>query len=415
MWELKTHIKAVMAIVNYTYKFRIYPDKEQAVLLAKHFGCHRFIYNRFLGERIAYYLEHKETDAEKKSLNYYDQAKKLTELKKEFVWLKEPNSQSLQFALSCLETAYNNFFAGRTKFPKFHSKRGKQSFTAPQNVKIVNGKLTLPKFKEGIVCKFHREVEGEIKTCTITKNPSGQYHASILVERDIEQLPKLKKSVGVDLGIKTLAVCSDGRKYDNIKPYRTLETRLSKLNKWFARTTKGTALHERVRLKIAKLYQHITNIRDDYLHKISRKLVDENQTICLEDLNVKGMMANRKQSKSVWDCSWSKLVTMVKYKAEWYGREVVQVSRWFPSSKTCSKCHYVKQDLTLEDREWVCPKCGVKHDRDFNAAVNIKQQGLNLLNRGKHGDSVGTGSKTKASGQKPLKRHSGMKHEAPTL
>lgn len=403
MWEVKTRIKVVMAIVNYTYKFRLYPDKEQAILLAKHFGCHRFVYNHFLAERINYYLEHKETDAEKKSLNYYDQAKKLTGLKKEFVWLKEPNSQSLQFVLSCLETAYNNFFNGRAKLPKFHSKKGKQTFTAPQNVEIRNGKLSIPKFKDGIKCKFHREIEGEIKTCTISKNPSGQYHASILVERDMKKLPKLKKSVGVDLGIKTLAVCSDGRKYDNIKPYRTLEARLKKLNQWFSRTTKGTTLHERVKRKIAKLYQHITNIRDDYLHKISRQLVDENQIILLEDLSVKGLIANRKQSKSVWDCSWSKLITMVKYKAEWYGREVVQISRWFPSSKTCSKCHYVKQDLTLEDREWVCPKCGVKHDRDYNAAVNIKQQGLNLLNRRNCEGSVGTGSKTKESGQKPLK------------
>jgi putative transposase len=404
-----------MAIVNYTYKFRLYPNEEQVVLLAKHFGCNRFVYNHFLAERINYYMEHKESDAEKKSLNYYDQAKKLTELKKEYIWLKEPNSQSLQFALSCLETAYNNFFNGRTKFPRFHSKRNKQSFTAPQSVEIRNGKLRIPKFKGGIKCKFHREVVGEIKTCTISKNPSGQYFASILVERDIEQLPKLKKSVGVDLGIKTLAVCSDGTKYENIKPYRTLEARLKKLNQWFSRTTKGTTLHEKVRKKIAKLYQKISNIRDNYLHKISRKLVDENQIICLEDLNVKGLMANRKQSKSVWDCSWSKLITIVKYKADWYGREVVQISRWFPSSKTCNVCHYVKQDLTLEGRKWYCPKCGTTHDRDYNASLNIEQQGLNLLNRRNCGDRLGTGSKTDASGLKPLKRRSGMKQEAPTL
>lgn len=305
--------------------------------------------------------------------------------------------------------------AGRTRFPKFHNKRGKQSFTAPQSVEIRNGKLSIPKFKKGIKCKFHREIVGEIKTCTISKNPAGQYHACILVERDIEKLPKLKKVVGVDLGIKTLAVCSDGKKYKNIKPYRTLEARLAKLNQWFSRTTKGTGLHEKVRRKIAKLYQRITNIRDDYLHKVSRKLIDENQVICLEDLNVKGMMANRRQSKSVGDCSWAKLVNMVKYKADWYGREVVQISRWFPSSKTCIVCHYVKDDLTLDDREWDCPRCGTHHDRDHNASVNIRQQGLNLLNRRNYGASLGTGSKTVKGGRRPLKWHPGMKQEAPTL
>jgi putative transposase len=406
--------KVIMAIVNYTYKFRLSPNKEQRVLLAKHFGCQRFIYNHFLRERIDYYLGHKENDSEKKSLNYYDQANKLTKLKKEYVWLKEPNSQSLQFAITCLETAYNNFFNGRARFPKFKKKHGKQSFTAPQSVEIRNGKLSIPKFKKGIKCKFHREIVGEIKTCTISRNPSGQYHASILVERDIKKLPKLKKSIGVDLGIKTLAVCSDGTKYENIKPYRTLEKRLAKLQRWFSRTTKGTNLHEKVRRKIAKLYQHITNIRDDYLHKISRRLVDENQIICLEDLNVKGMLANRKQSKSVWDCSWSKLITMIKYKAEWYGREVAQISRWFPSSKTCNVCHYVKDDLTLKDREWLCPKCGTNHDRDFNASLNIEQQGLNLLNRRNYGGRLGTGSTMKVDFN-PLLRHSGMKQEAPSL
>ena len=400
---------------NYTYKFRLYPNQEHQVLLAKHFGCHRFVYNYFLNERINYYLEHKETDSKKKSLNYYDQAKTLTALKKEKEWLREPNSQALQFALTCLEASYNNFFSGRTRFPKFHSKRGKQSFTVPQNVEVKDGKLSLPKFKEGIKCKFHRDIEGTIKTCTVSKNPAGQYFACIVVERPIMKLPKSKKTVGVDLGIKTFAVCSNGQVFKNIKPYRTLEARLNKLNQWFARTTKGTNLHEKVRRKIARLYQRITNIRNDYLHKVSRKLIDENQVICLENLNVKGMMANHKRAKSVMDCSWSKFTVMVKYKANWYGRDVVQVSRWFPSSKTCHHCHYVKQNLTLDEREWDCPKCGRHHDRDYNASQNIHQQGLNLLNRGDHGGSLGTGSKTIKNGSKPFKRHSGMKQEAPTL
>jgi len=397
---------------HYTYKFRLYPNTEQQVLLAKHFGCHRFIYNHYLEQRMKFYLEHKEDT--KKGLNYYDQAADLTKLKDELPWLREVYSQSLQFALKCLETAYNNFFTKRAKFPKFHSRKCKQSFTIPQNTEIRDGKLSIPKFKDGIKCKFHREVVGKIKTCTVSKNPSGQYFACIVVERDMEQLPKLDKVVGIDLGLKTLAVCSDGVKYENIKPFRTLEHRFVKLQQWFARTTVGTKLHEKLRVKIAKLHQRILNIRNDYLHKVSTKIISENQVIVLEDLSVKGMIRNRRRSKSVWDVAWAKFVNMLTYKAQWYGREVVQISRWFPSSKMCHDCNYVKGDLQLSDREWDCPKCGKHHDRDFNASQNILTQGLNLINnRGKHGDGVGTGIAHKAA--KSAKKHSGSKHEAPTL
>ena len=352
---------------SYTYKFRLYPTQDQEVLLSKHFGCVRFIYNHFLDQRVSAYLN------SKKTLNYYDNAKDLTHLKKDKTWLKEVNSQSLQFTLKCLEGAYGKFFAKSAKFPKFKSRKSKQSFCVPQHGKVKDGRLYIVKFREGIEIKVHRPIEGEVKHITVSRNAAGQYFACICVEREISRLPPKTKAVGVDLGLKTLAVQSDGKTYPNIRPYRTLEARLAKLQQWFSRTTKGTKLHERIRKRIAKLYQRITNIRNDHLNKVSWQIVRDNGTIVLEDLNIKGMMKNHCLAKSVADVSLADLVRMIKYKAAWYGRTVLQVDRWFPSSKTCAECGYIKQDLTLSDREWVCPRCGVKHDRDLNAANNIKK------------------------------------------
>lgn len=357
-------------MANYTYKYRIYPNENQQVLLNKHFGCVRFIYNHFLNQRVNAYMN------QQKALNYYDNAASLTELKKELVWLKEVNSQSLQFSLKCLEGAYGKFFARSVKFPRFKSKKSKQSFCVPQHGKIEDNLLFIGKFKQGIKIVIDRPIVGEIKHITISKNPSGQYFACVCVEREIKKLPPKTKVVGIDLGIKTLVVQSDGKTYKNIRPYRTLEKRLAKLQQWFARTTKGTNLHEKIRLRIAKLYQKISNIRNDHLQKVSWQIVKNNGVIVLEDLNVKGMMKNHCLAKSIADVSFSELVRMIKYKAEWYGRTVMQIDRWFPSSKTCNNCNYVKQDLTLEDREWICPRCEVKHDRDINAAKNIRKQGI---------------------------------------
>ena len=241
--------------------------------------------------------------------------------------------------------------------------------------------MFFPKFKEGIVVDQHRLIEGEIKNATISRTPSGRYFACIGVERDIKELEKTSASVGVDIGIKSLAVTSDGYTFPNIKPFRTLETKIKTLNKALSRTTKDSKGREKARKRLAKVYEKIADIRSDHLHKISRKLVDENQIIVLEDLNIKVMMTNRKLSKSIWDCSLSELVRQIKYKAEWFGRTVVQIDRWFPSSKTCSCCGYIKDDLTLADREWTCTHCNVHHDRDKNAATNILVQGLNSLNK----------------------------------
>lgn len=378
-----------MELTDYTYKFRIYPTPEQEVKLAKHFGSVRWCYNYFLNKRVKHYMTTKEQDLEKKSLNYNDDAKALTELKQktETKWLNEVNSQSLQHALKHLDSSFNRFFKKLAKFPKFKSKNNKQSFRIPQHVKVENNKLHIVKFKEGVEINLHRPIEGEIRNATITKNSAGQYHVSIGVQREIKKLEPNDNIIGIDLGLKTLVTCSDGIVFENIRPYKTLQARRRILAKNVSRALKGSKGREKARNKLAKLDNHIHNIRHNHLHKVSHKIVSENQTIIMEDLNVSGMMKNRKLSKSVWDCSLSELVRQISYKSKWYGREFLQVSRWFPSSKTCSNCSYINDNLTLNDREWKCPRCETLHDRDFNASVNIKRQGLNEHNRGNHGDS----------------------------
>lgn len=376
-----------MELTDYTYKFRLYPTPEQEVKLTKHFGCVRWCYNFFLDKRIKYYANAKEQDVKKKSLNYNDNSKELTELKKEKEWLNEVNAQSLQHALKHLDSSFNRFFKKLSKFPKFKRKNNKQSFRIPQSIKVENNKLYINKFREGVEINLHRQIEGEIRNATITKNCAGQYHVSIGVQREIKKLEHNDKIIGIDLGIKTLATCLDGIIFKNIKPYRTLEKRRCILAKNFSRAVKGSNGREKARKKLAKLDNRIRNIRQNHLHKVSHKIVSENQTIIMEDLNVSGMTKNRKLSKSIWDCSLYELVRQISYKSKWYGREFLQVSRWFPSSKTCSNCGYINDSLTLADREWKCPRCEVLHDRDLNASINIKIQVLNENNRGNHGDS----------------------------
>jgi putative transposase len=238
------------------------------------------------------------------------------------------------------------------------------------------------------------------KHATVSKNKAGPYFVSICVEKEIEPLPKVDKTVGIDLGLKDLAIQSDGIKYRNIKPYKTLHAQLKKLQQRFSRTTKNketgrwSKRHEKLRTRIVKLYQRMMNIRQDYLHKVSTQMIRENQTICLEDLSVRNLMRNHSLAGAFGDVALSELVRMIEYKAGWYGREVVKIDRFFPSSKTCFYCLYVNQGLTLSDREWLCPRCGKAHDRDLNAAMNIKREGLNLLNRRNDGDGSGSGSKT---------------------
>lgn len=353
----------------YSYHFRLLPNNAQRVLLAKYFGATRYVYNYFLNHRKDKYLNSKQ------SSNYAEDCKTLTELKKTLLWMKEVGSQSLQYPLKCLVAAYNNFFCGRGKFPKFKSKHGRQSFRIPQNTKIGDNHLYIPKFLEGIKMIKHREVEGTIKFATISRNKSGQYHVSITVERDIQLLPKTTKEVGIDLGIKTLATCSDGKTYENIKPYRTLKRRVKILQRRQGGKKKGSKNRERARRKLAKIHQKIKNIRTDHLHKTTTKIINENQVIYLETLSAKNMMKNHCLAGAIADASFHEINRQLEYKAKWYGREIVRLDRWFPSSKTCCNCGWINQGLKLKDRTWLCQGCGEKVDRDLNAARMIEKQG----------------------------------------
>jgi putative transposase len=364
-------------LMNKAYNFRIYPSNEQKELFAQHFGSCRFVYNYFLRQRIDFYASNK--GKEKQGLTYYDTAKMLTELKNlpEYVWLKGVNSQSLQQSLRRLDVAYNNFFNKRTDFPKFKNKRNKQSFCVPQNFSIDTKTcmLSIPKF-DPIKIILHREIEGTVKSVNISKTPSGKYFASILCE--IEKTIKPKKrgnQIGIDLGLKSFFVSSNGEKVDHPQYLRKSEKKLVKLQRLHSRKVKGSNGRNKSRIKVAHMHEKISNQRTDFLHKLSHRLVSENQAIFAEDLHVKGIMVNRHLAKSVADSGWFEFVRQIKYKAEWNGVYFRQIDRFFPSSKRCNSCGWINESLSLKDREWTCQGCGQVVDRDFNAAQNILQFG----------------------------------------
>lgn len=367
-----------MKLVNKTYKFRIYPNEEQEILLSKHFGCSRFVYNYFLNERKEQYQKDKKSD------NYYKQAKILTDLKKkeEYEWLKEVNSQTIQFALRSLDTAYVNFFRGTAQFPKFKSRKHKNTFTIPQFGVVKDGKILIPKFKDGIKVNLDkREIKGKVGKMNITKTPTGKYYVSIFTEQEIEQLPKTNKKVGIDLGLKDFVITSDGIKFKNNRYTKKYSRKLKKAQQHLSRKKKGSNGFEKQKIKVAKIHEKISSCRLDTLHKVSYQLVKENDLIVVEDLNVKGMVKNPKLSKHISDVSWGNFVNLLNYKCDWYGKELVKVNRFYPSSKNCNFCGWINQNLKLSDREWNC-KCGEKHDRDLNASKNILKEGLKIYGRG---------------------------------
>jgi len=391
-----------MKMVNKTYKFRIYPTAEQETLLAKHFGCTRYVYNHFLNERKEQYQRDKKSD------NYYKQAAALTKLKKEegTKWLKEVNSQSLQFALRSLDTAFLNFFRGNAQFPKFKSKKHKNTFTIPQFGKLEDGKIIIPKFKDGIKVKLHREVKGKIGKMSITKTPTGKYYVSIFTEQIIDELPKTNKQVGIDLGLKDFVITSDNKKFKNNRYTKKYAKQLKKAQQHLSRKQKGSNGFEKQRLKVAKIHEKIASCRLDTLHKVSHKLVNEFDVIVCEDLNVKGMIKNHKLSKHISDASWGNFVRLLQYKCDWYGKELVKVNRFYPSSKTCGDCGWINQELKLSDREWTCKSCGVVHDRDVNASRNILKEGLKIISGGTLDNTDGDSNKTS------VKKHKSVKSEA---
>jgi len=363
------------------------------------------VYNTFLNQRIEQYKLTGKSD------NYYAQAKTLTALKKqeETAWLTEVNAQTLQFAIRSLEAAYNNFFKKRAKFPNFKSKHSKNSFTVPQSASVAGGRLFIPKFKEGIKCRVHREIKGKIGKVTITKTTSGKYFVSVFTEEEyITPLKKTGKSIGVDMGLKDLLITSEGETFKNNRYTRRYECKLAKAQQHLSRKIKGSKGFENQRLKVARLHEKIANSRVDYLHKCSISLVRRYDIICIEDLNVIGMTRNHRLSKSISDASWGKFVSMLTYKAEWNNKKVVKVDRYFPSSQTCNVCGYVNKDIkNLSVREWECPHCHTHHDRDINAAINILHFGLNNISAGTVDYTGGEGVRADL-----LESHSSEKPEA---
>jgi len=354
------------------YKYRIYPNKLQKELIHKHYGSSRFVYNLALETKQMAYA------GSKVNLNCFDLIKQLPELKKECEWLKEVNSQSLQQSIQNMDIAFKKFFKG-TGFPKFKSKSNRGSFSVPQNVIVENNLLIIPKFKEGIKIKLHREIKGTIKSATVSVTSTGKYFVSILVNT-FEDIPdkapiKEKTTIGVDLGIKDFAITSEGEVFDNPKYLKKAQSKLKYLQRKYSKH-KG----KRTRLKLAKLHEKVVNKRKDFLHKTSTKLIRENQTIALETLSVKNMLENRSLAQSISDVSWSTFVTMLEYKAEWNGNNILRIGQFAPSSKTCSNCGSINKELTLKDREWTCKGCSAVLDRDVNAACNIKSFALkNIL------------------------------------
>lgn len=316
-----------------------------------------------------------------KTLNYNQCAGNVIAMKKgDHQWLKEVNSQALQQSLMNLETAYGNFFRKKSKFPKFKKKSNHQSFRVPQHIILRDNKIQIPKFKDGIPIVLHRPILGEIKSATFSRTPSNKYFVSILCEVPRKSKPKTGKSVGIDLGITDFIITSDGEKVKNPNFNRNLKQKLSKAQKHLSRKTKGSNRYKKQRIKIARIHEKITNSRKDFQHKLSTNLIDRYDTISLEDLSVKNMIKNHKLSYSIGDSSWSSFVSMLEYKAQWYGKRVVKIDRWYPSSKTCSSCDHIIDKLPLSVRKWKCPKCGSDHQRDVNAAKNIYRQGLAITN-----------------------------------
>src|SRR5436305_2117749 len=356
------------------YKYRMYPTEEQANILARTFGCCRYAYNWALRARTDAFFQRGER------LYYNQLAGMLTDLKKqeETAWLSEVSSVPLQQALRHLDTAFRNFFEGRAEYPTFHKKHDVQAATYAANAFRWDGhSLTLARMDAPLAIHWSRPLPTGCQptSVTISKDGADRYFVSILVEEDIQHLPIVKKQVGLDLGLKSMVITSDGQTYGNPKFFAQDEKKLAKAQRRHAKKQKGSQNRRKAQLKVARIHARIADRRRDYQQKLSTQIIRENQVVCLESLQVKNMVKNHCLAKAISDVGWSEFVSQLEYKAEWYGRTLVKIDKWYPSSKRCFDCGHVLDSLSLDIRVWTCPECGVVHDRDLNAACNIHAVG----------------------------------------
>jgi putative transposase len=359
------------------YQYRIYPTDEQKKIFARTFGCARFVYNWALRLRTdAYYQE-------QKRIYYAETSARLTALKKhpEYAWLNEVAAVPLQQSLRHLDRAFTNFFEGRAHYPKFKSRHGEQAATYIGTAFKWDGHaLTLAKMDEPLDIVWSRPLPDSCKptTVTVTKDTAGRYFVSILVEEEIKSLPVIYKQIGLDLGLKSMVIASDGERVGNPHYFRKDEKKLAKAQHRLSKKKKGSKNRNKARLKVARLHAKIADRRRDYQHKLSTRLIRENQTICIEDLSVKNMVQNRHLAKSISDVGWGEFARQLAYKAQWYGRTLIKIDKWYPSSKRCHSCGHVLDSLSLDERFWLCPECKTFHDRDINAAKNVLAVGLTV-------------------------------------
>ena len=361
--------------IKRAYRFRCYPTPEQEVILARTFGCARFAYNHMLRLRTDAWFQRQER------IGYHETSAALTALKKqpELVWLNEVSSVPVQQALRHLQTAFANFFAKRTKYPSFKRKDGPQSAEYTTSAFKWDGKtLKLAKMDAPLAIRFSRTIPraAKVTTVTVSKDAAGRYFVSMLCDDTVSAKPDAAGKVGIDLGLTHFAILSTGEKIAAPNTFRRHEAKLAKLQRRLAKKQKGSARRVKAKRKVARLHAKVADARRDFLHKLSTRLINENQVIAIESLAVSNMQKNRCLAKSISDASWSEFVRQLEYKAQWYGRTLIGIDRWYPSSKRCSDCGHTVSKLPLSVREWVCPECGTIHDRDINAARNVLAAGL---------------------------------------
>lgn len=373
-------------MANRAYKYRFYPTSEQAQLLAQTFGCTRFVYNYVLRWRTDAFFQRQE------KVGYLEANAALTRLKRsgEFPWLNEVSCIPLQQCLRHQQSAFKNFFAGRTKYPAYKSKKHRQSAEFTRSAfSYRDGKLYLAKSRTPLDIRWSRPLPSEPSTVTVSRDSAGRYYVSCLCEFEFEALPVTPKMIGIDLGLKDLFVTSDGERIGNPRHTAKYAARLAKAQRRLSKKKLGSKNRSKARLKVARIHAKISDCRMDRLHKLSRRLINENQVVCVESLAVKNMIRNPRLSKSIADVGWGEFARQLEYKGEWAGRQVVAIDRWYPSSKRCSCCGHTLVRLPLDIRSWTCQECGTEHDRDVNAAINIRAAGLAVLALGENVSGIG--------------------------